>query len=66
VCFRSTASGGCFQESDRVVLETLASQITSALERIQLFESVEHEQRRLSAVLRSAADAILVFDTQAA
>ena len=55
---------GAFQESDRVVLETLASQITSALERIQLFESVEHEQRRLSAVLRSAADAILVFDTQ--
>jgi len=55
---------GAFQESDRVVLETLASQITSALERIQLFESVEHEQQRLSAVLRSAADAILVFDTQ--
>jgi signal transduction histidine kinase/DNA-binding response OmpR family regulator len=55
---------GAFQESDRVVLETLASQITSALERIQLFESVEHEQRRLSAVLRSAADAIMVFDTQ--
>jgi len=55
---------GAFQESDRVVLETLASQITSALERIQLFESVEHEQRQLSAVLRSAADAILVFDTQ--
>jgi signal transduction histidine kinase len=55
---------GAFQESDRVVLETLASQITSALARIQLFESVEHEQRRLAAVLRSAADAILVFDTQ--
>jgi two-component system NtrC family sensor kinase len=55
---------GAFQESDRVVLETLASQLTSTLERIQLFESVEHEQRRLSAVLRSAADAILVFDTQ--
>ena len=54
---------GAFQESDRVVLETLASQITSALERIHLFESVEHEQRRLAAVLRSAADAILVFDT---
>lgn len=55
---------GAFQESDRVMLETLASQITSALERIQLFESVEHEQRQLAAVLRSAADAILVFDTQ--
>jgi signal transduction histidine kinase/DNA-binding response OmpR family regulator len=55
---------GAFQESDRVVLETLAAQITSAFERIQLFESVEQEQRRLAAVLRSAADAILVLDGQ--
>lgn len=53
---------GAFQESDRVVLETLAAQITSAFERIQLFESIEQEQHRLSAVLRSAADAILVLD----
>jgi signal transduction histidine kinase/DNA-binding NarL/FixJ family response regulator len=53
---------GAFQESDRVVLETLAAQVTSAFERIQLFESVEQEQRRLAAVLRSAADAILVLD----
>jgi signal transduction histidine kinase/DNA-binding response OmpR family regulator len=55
---------GAFQESDRVVLETLAAQVTSAFERIQLFESVEQEQRRLAAVLRSAADAILVLDGQ--
>jgi GAF domain-containing protein len=35
-----------FQESDRVVLENLASQIAAALERIQLFEYVEQEQQR--------------------
>jgi signal transduction histidine kinase/DNA-binding response OmpR family regulator len=51
-----------FQESDRVVLENLASQIAAALERIQLFESVEQEEKRLDAVLRAAADAILVID----
>jgi signal transduction histidine kinase/CheY-like chemotaxis protein len=51
-----------FQESDCVLLETLATQVVSALERVSLFESVEQEQRRLLAVLRSAADAILVID----
>jgi signal transduction histidine kinase/DNA-binding response OmpR family regulator len=53
---------GSFQESDRVVLETLASQVASAYERILLFESIEHERRRLSAVLYGAADAIFVVD----
>lgn len=51
-----------FQESERVVLENLAAQVAAALERIRLFESVEQEQERLSAVLRGAADAILVLD----
>lgn len=55
-------SPGQIQDSDRVVLETLASQVASALERIHLFESVNREQRRLAAVLDSAADAILMFD----
>ncbi|MBI3244810.1 MAG: response regulator [Chloroflexi bacterium] len=53
-----------FQESDRVVLENLASQIATAFDRIRLFESVEQEERRLSAILRSAADAILVIDAE--
>jgi signal transduction histidine kinase/CheY-like chemotaxis protein len=57
-------NAGSFQEGDRVLLETLATQVSSALERIGLFESVEQEQRRLLAVLRSAADAILVIDAQ--
>ncbi len=52
-----------FQESDRVLLETMASQIGIVGERILLFESVEKEHKRMEAVLRTAADAILVFDT---
>jgi len=53
-----------FQESDRVLLEMLSAQVGTVLERIKLFESAEQEQKRLAAVLRSAADAILVFDPQ--
>jgi signal transduction histidine kinase len=51
-----------FQESDRVVLETLAMQIETASERIRLFESSEQEKQRLAAVLNAAADAILLVD----
>lgn len=52
-----------FQERDCALMETLATQVVSALERVGLFESVEKEQRRLMAVLQSAADAILVIDS---
>jgi signal transduction histidine kinase/CheY-like chemotaxis protein len=51
-----------FQESDRVLLETLAAQVASAMERIRLFETVEQEQRRLAAVLSAAAGAMLVLE----
>ncbi len=51
-----------FQESDRVVIETVAAQIATALERIRLFEAAEQERHRLAATLRGAADAILVLD----
>ncbi len=53
-----------FQESDTALLQALATQVAAALDRVGLFESVEHEQRRLLAVLHSAADAILVLDNQ--
>ncbi len=53
-----------FDDGDQVVLEMLAAQISATLERIRLFESVEKEQNRLSAVLQAAADAILVFDRE--
>jgi signal transduction histidine kinase/DNA-binding response OmpR family regulator/putative methionine-R-sulfoxide reductase with GAF domain len=51
-----------FQESDRVVLETLAMQVETGSERIRLFESVEQEKKRMDAVLNAAADAILMVD----
>jgi signal transduction histidine kinase/DNA-binding response OmpR family regulator len=51
-----------FQESDRVMLETLSAQIGIVVERIGLFESVEQEQKRTATVLRTAADAILVLN----
>jgi signal transduction histidine kinase/CheY-like chemotaxis protein len=51
---------GAFNESDRVILELLAMQYETALQRIRLFESVEQEKQRLAAVLHSAADAILL------
>jgi len=53
-----------FQESDRVVLENLAAQIATALERIRLLKSAEQEERRLAAVLHGVADAILVMDDE--
>ena len=52
-----------FQEFDRVMLETLSSQIGIVVERIGLFELVEQEQKRTTAVLRTAADAILVLNS---
>ncbi len=57
-----SVKANAFQENDRVLLETLAAQIVSALERIQLFESVEQERKRLAAVLRATTDPILVLD----
>jgi signal transduction histidine kinase/DNA-binding response OmpR family regulator len=54
---------GAFQESDRIIMELLAARTSSMFERIHLFESVEREQQRLSAILNGAADAILVLDT---
>lgn len=50
-----------FQESDRVLLETIAMQYEGAFQRIQLFESVEQEKQRMDAVLQAAADAIMLI-----
>lgn len=55
---------GAFQESDRVLLETLAMQYEASLQRIQLFQSVEQEKNRVDAVLQAAADAILLVDRE--
>jgi len=51
-----------FQESDRVLVEMISAHVINVLERIYLFEATEKQQKRLSAVLYGAPDAILVFD----
>ncbi|MFQ5617186.1 MAG: GAF domain-containing protein, partial [Anaerolineales bacterium] len=53
-----------FQKSDQMMLETLASQMVTTRDRIQLFESVEQEKQRMSAVLNAADDAILLIDAE--
>lgn len=57
-------SANAFRDTEIALLQTLAAQVTAALERVASFESVEHEQRRLLAVLHNAADAILVVDSK--
>jgi len=53
---------GYFNLEHQLLLQAIASQATIAVENAQLYASVSQEQLRLTAVLQSAADAILVFD----
>lgn len=53
-----------FHDTETALLQTLATQVAAALERVSSFESVEHEQRKLLAVLHNVADAILVMDSK--
>ncbi|MEW5940959.1 MAG: response regulator [Chloroflexota bacterium] len=45
-----------------LLLQAISAQAAIAVENINLFSSVAYEQKRMAAVLRSAADAILMFD----
>jgi len=45
-----------------LLLQVICSQAAIAVENITLFSSVAYEQKRLLALLRSTADAILMFD----
>ena len=47
-----------------LLLQAIASQASIAVENAQLYARLEGEQQRLSAVLQSAADAILMFDAE--
>ena len=53
---------GYFNLEHQLLLQAIASQATIAVENAQLYASVSQEQLRLTAVLQSAAHAILVFD----
>lgn len=52
-----------FKTDHQMLLQAIASQAAIAAENAQLYASILHEQRRLQAVLQSAADAILMFDS---
>jgi len=53
---------GYFNLEHQLLLQAIAGQAAIAVENVQLYASVAKEQLRLTAVLQSAADAILVFD----
>ncbi|GAB4503262.1 MAG: hypothetical protein Fur0043_02540 [Anaerolineales bacterium] len=52
-----------FKTDHQMLLQAIASQAAIAAENARLYASVSYEQRRLAAVLQSAADAILMFDS---
>jgi signal transduction histidine kinase/DNA-binding response OmpR family regulator len=52
---------GYFKLEHLLLLQAIASQASIAVENAQLYERMAQEQSRLSAVLQSAADAIMMF-----
>ena len=52
-----------FKLEHLILLQAIASQAAIAVENAKLYSSIAKEQQKLAAVLQSAADAILVFDT---
>lgn len=53
-----------FTEHDVQLLSTLADYAAVALENARLYEEAETERRKLEAVLRETAEAVIVLDTQ--
>jgi signal transduction histidine kinase len=51
-----------FNEDHQLLLQAIASQAAIAVENAQLYGDVEREKKKLSVVLKNAADAILLFD----
>ncbi|MEW6402122.1 MAG: response regulator [Chloroflexota bacterium] len=54
---------GYFTLEHQVLLQAIASQAAIAMENARLYSRVAQEKRRLDAVLQSAADPILMFDS---
>ena len=53
-----------FKLEHLLLLQAICSQASIAIENAQLYETVAQERQHLSAVLQSAADAILMFDAE--
>ncbi len=54
---------GYFNIEHMLLLQAIASQAAIAVENAHLFSIVSYEQKRLAALLRSANDVVLMFDT---
>jgi len=55
---------GYFQTDHLLLLQAITSQAAIAMENALLYEDLSHQQRRLSVVLESAAEAIFLFDAE--
>lgn len=55
---------GYFQIEHLLLLQAIASQAAIAMENALLYEDLSRQQKQLSVVLNSAADAIIVFDAE--
>jgi len=52
-----------FKIEHMLLLQAICSQAAIAMENVNLFSTISHEQKRMAAILHSTADAILMFDT---
>jgi adenylate cyclase len=59
----ATGSADAFLQGELTLLETVASLIAQVIENARLYREVENERSTLGAVLRGAADPILLIDT---
>ncbi len=50
---------------DMQVLQSFADQAAIAVHNAQLYERIEHERRRLAAILQHSADGVMILDAQA-
>ena len=50
---------------DMQVLESFADQAAIAVHNAQLYERIDHERRRLAAILQHSADGVMILDAQA-
>ncbi|HET9909744.1 MAG TPA: response regulator [Anaerolineales bacterium] len=53
---------GYFKVEHQLLLQAIASQAAIALENARLYTAMEREQQKLAAILKGAADAIMMFD----
>ena len=56
---------GYFTVEHQLLLQAIASQAAIAVENARLYTDMEREQQKLAAILKGAADAIMMFDADA-